>query len=608
MNFLKNFNLTAKKESSENSDYTNLMKKNDLYELLPMPFCIVEKGIIVYANDIFKNLFSKNIGSKPKDIFSNLTVTEGRHLVRYNNTNYNVNIKPMKNNEDSKVDTFIIFLNESIYKEHTKDIVEQQICVCYIILDNYEEALENVDEVKIPLILAIVDRKLNAFSASLDGIIRKYEKDRYMLIFAREHLSYLKEKNFDIQRQIKEIDMGTKMPFTISIGIGDSSNSIALLSDYARSALELALGRGGDQVVIKSDTEYEYFGENRRDSDRNNRVKARVKAHALSELLLDYDKVLIMGHIHPDLDCLGASVGIYKIVNSVNASCSCHIVLDQEVTSSISGLYESLIAHPEYKNNVFISNKKAIQFCDKDTLVIVADVYRKEITQCPKILENCSDIVVFDHHRKSSDHITGEVLVYHDSSASSTSELITEMMMYLKSNVKLLQVEAEALLSGITLDTKGFTFKTSSKTFECAAYLKKRGADSHNVHMLLQSDFETYKAKSDAVNNAYVYRDMFAFTTVSSEVENHVLVVAQTADELLNLTHITSSFVFCQIDSERVIISLRSFGDLNVQLIAEQFGGGGHRSVAACQVKNMTIDEISEKIKSLIDLQIKEES
>lgn len=597
MNFLKSINLINNKEDKQDELYCSIKKKNDLYDIIPMPFCIVEKGIIMYANSYFETLFPKSSGFLINHLFSNMDLMNKRQLVRYKNTNYNVNIKPLESDAE---DTYILFFNESIYKGQTENIVEQQICICYIILDNYDETLEGLDDEQIPLTLAQIDKKLNEFAKSVNGVIRKYEKDRYMLVFAKEHLEYLKECNFNIQGKIKEIDADLKTSITISMGIGHSANTIALLSDYARSALELALGRGGDQVVIKNETEYEYFGQSRRESDRNSRVKARVKALALTELVLDYDNVLIMGHKNPDLDCLGASIGVYKIVRSINSSASCKIVLGDKITSSISGLYDKLILHDEYKDDILTDNKKAISMCDSTTLVIVLDVYKKELTECPELLDICTDVVVFDHHRKSSDHITGEVLLYHDSTASSTSELVTEMMIYLKYNVKLLQVESEALLAGITVDTKGFTFRTSSKTFDCASYLKKKGADSHNVHILLQNDFDVYKAKSNAVNNAKIYKDKYAFAEVTSDIENHVLVVAQTADELLNMTHITSSFVFCKLD-DVVIVSLRSFGDLNVQLIAEHFGGGGHRTVSAFRASDMSIEEITLQIEKLID-------
>ncbi len=595
------------KENDSNKILAKIKNKHNLYDELPMPYCIISKGIVVHGNDLFFETFKCSQEEKIKNIFKHISFSDCKQLLRYDKTYYNTLLKPIKIDDSNSLDdTFIIYFNESIYKENIDNIVEQQMCVCYIILDNYEEAFENVEDIKVPVILAIIERRLSAFAQSLDGILRKYEKDRYMLLFAKEHLEYLKSSNFTIQSQIKEIDTGTKTPITISIGIGHTSDNLSTLSEYATSALELALGRGGDQVVIKSENNYEYFGESRQEAHQNNRVKARVKAHAFAELLLDYDNILIMGHINPDLDCLGAAIGVYKIVTSVNLQASCKIVLGDKITSSISGLYDDLVSHKEYKENVFIDNKKAISMCDEKTLVIVVDVYRGAITQCPKLLEISPNIVVFDHHRKSSDYIANETLVYHNSAASSTCELVTEMIMYVKTPIRLLSIEADALLAGITVDTKSFSFKTSSKTFDCASYLKNKGADSHHVHMFLQNDFEIYKARSKSVNNATLYKDSNAFAIVTDVTDNPNLVVAQAADELLNLKNISSSCVLCEID-DYVIVSLRSFGNLNVQLIAEHFGGGGHRTVAACKVFDIDINEIIETIKSLIDKQLEEE-
>lgn len=607
MNFNKNINLSTLNETTDVDRYNNLKNLNDLYESIEVPFCILDRGLIIHANNNFKNSFFKDNDDNLDELFESISITDDTQTIHFNKALYSVKVHALKTEDDNQSDdTFMLLFYEDVHRDNLKNISSNQICVCYVLLDNYEEALENVEDVKIPLILAIVERRLNAFASSINGIIRKYEKDRYMIIFTKEQLNELKSNNFEIQKQIKEIGMGIKMPLTISVGIGHTSESLSQLSAFAWSALELALGRGGDQVVIKNETEYEYFGESRREADKNSRVKARVKAYALSELLLDYDKVLIMGHVNPDLDCLGASIGVYKIVHSINSSCKCNIIFSDDVSSSVSGLYNALINDPTYKEDVFINNKTALQICDDKTLVIVVDVFRKSITQCPEILDICSDVVIFDHHRQSQDHIRGEILLYHDSAASSTCELITEMMMYIKSNVKLSHIEAESLLAGITVDTKGFTFKTSAKTFDCASYLKKKGADSHNVHIFLQNDFDIYKAKSTAVNNATVYKDICAFTTVTDDVENPTLVVAQTADELLNLTNIKSSIVFYELE-ECVIVSLRSFGDLNVQLIAESFGGGGHRTVAACRVKDMSIEEITSNIKNQIDLLIEED-
>ncbi|MFV0503288.1 MAG: DHH family phosphoesterase [Lachnospirales bacterium] len=568
----------------------NKLSGQDKITDTPFPCIKVSEGKIVQSNILFDNL----IGTQEdiiSNLFENIDLNVNKQVIKIGNIFYNVFSLPLHDDE------YVLYFTENIYNMDASKIVTEKISVGYIYIDNYEDVLENVATTKQPLLLALLDRRINAFAKRINGVLTKFDKDRYIIFFKEEKLIYLQAKEFDILEQIKNIELDNKIPFTLSIGIGCGDYEFNILAENARAATDLALGRGGDQVVIKDGNKYTFFGGTGKEFTKNSRVKARVKAHILSELISSADNILIMGHKFPDLDCLGACVGVHRIVKSIS-NINCNIVLNN-VTSAINILYDKLVATNEYKN-VFIDSKEAIDIVDSKTLVIVCDAYRVSIVECPELLNISKNIVVFDHHRKASDYIQDEVLVYHDSTASSTAELITEMIMYIKNKVNLVDIEADALLAGITVDTKGFTFKTGSKTFEAAAYLKKNGADSHNVHILLQSDRATYAAKSNSVNKAEIYRDTFALSIVPNNVENPKLVVAQTADELLNIVGIKVSFVFCQLGGQ-IIISARSLGDYNVQTIMEKFGGGGHKTVAAAQITNMNMDDTIKAIKKILE-------
>ncbi len=473
-----------------------------------------------------------------------------------------------------------------------------EIAICHCLIDNYDEIIEINDYATANLNLMYVEQYLTVFAKEINGMIQKIEKDKFLIIMHKKHVEDVITRKYNVIESIKNIDK--KIPITLSVGISYEDETVNLINEGARSALDLALGRGGDQVVIKKDSDYEFYGEAGIELTNHSKVKARVKSNVFSDLISNHSHVFIMGHSHPDLDCFASAIGAYRIVKSINPGSVCKIVMNN-FSSSVSKLYEKLMEIDEYKDNIFIDNQEALSTIKKDTLLIVVDVFRNEGTECPELLEKSQVIVVFDHHRKSIDFIKNPIMVYHDAGASSTAELISDMIIYSKESIKLLKIEADALLSGMTVDTKGFVFKTSFKTFEVAAFLKKNGASSHNVHKLLQSDLELYKIKSEAVNNAIFYKDIIAMASINCSIDNPILAVAQTADELLNLTNIKASFVFFQIN-DKIYVSARSLGEINVQLIMEKLGGGGHRTIAAAQVENSTIDNIMAIIKTQIDV------
>lgn len=588
------FNFFPKKrEALKNRKVEYIRKNYNFYNIAPFPILIKSKEKVFFVNDIFVKKFTLNVEDDFTDFFNNFDLKVLNQIIKINNIFYNLYITKL--DESIEIYSFM----ELSFNIDNEKIIFEKIVIAYIYVDNYDDVTENMEEIQKPIILGVIDRKLNEFTRKIDGVLTKFDRDRYVLFFNQEKLVYLKESKFEILNHIRETNTSTKIPFTLSIGIGCGKNSLTALAESARSATDLALGRGGDQAVIKNGENFFFYGGRGKEYNTGSRVKARVKAHIFGELIKKADNVIIMGHTYPDLDCISSGIGVCKIVKTVSPNIPCNIVVNQ-ITSSISTLFNRVIQEEDYKNGVFIDSKKAIDITNANTLVVVVDSYRESILECPELINISKNIVVFDHHRKAENHIKDEVLVYHDVQASSTAELVTEMIMYMKSDFKLLDVEADALLSGITVDTKGFVFKTSSKTFEAAAYLKKQGADSSNVHVLLQSDFDIFKSVFEAVQEAEIYYENFAISYIKKYGDNPKLITAKVSDELLNIGNVKMSFAICPIE-DSIMISARSLGEHNVQSIMEKYGGGGHKTVAAAQVSNMTLEELIQSIKNIID-------
>ncbi len=480
---------------------------------------------------------------------------------------------------------------------------EQKTVVSLLFLDNYEEVIETLDESRLPILTALIDRKLNNFASSVEGIIKKFEKDRYIFVFSQKQLEILKEKKFELLNQIREITVGEHIPVTISMGIGVDGENLETAMKSAKAAVALALGRGGDQVLIKEGEKYLFYGGKSGEISHNARIRARVKADALWEMIGETNDVFVMGHKKADLDSIGACMGIYTIAQTMEKQC--YIVLDQ-VSPGIKRLYERLEETEEYKT-VFITQQQAIEKANEQSLVVVVDTHRPIMTICPQLLDISKKIVVFDHHRKSTDFIDNAVLIYHEPYASSTCELITEMIQYFGEKIKLKPLQADALLAGITVDTKNFCAKTGAITFEAAAFLRRHGADSTRVRLLFQNDMASYQAKASAVKDAkMIYKDI-AFSVCPSNVENSVLTAAMAADDLLNIVGVKASFVCCFLE-EVVYISARSFGEINVQMIMEKLGGGGHMTISGAQLSHCTIEQAEQKLKEAIESYLKEDT
>lgn len=552
---------------------------------------IAPDGIFVSYNVIFEKNILPYLEEKTniKDIIEDFAFNREEQQVIINQKGYNIFVRKNEQNYD-------LFFSE------IKMLDKYKTTVGLLVIDNYDEVLDSLEEFRHPLILAIVDRKIKKMARDLGGVVKNFEKDKYILILSQESLEELKESKFDILDSIREIDMGNTIPVTLSIGIGKNGENLEENMEFARVSLDLALSRGGDQVIIKDGENYQFFGGHTKEGNRNSRVRARVKAYALTELIEDASNVIIMGHRYTDLDCMGAGIGVYSIVSALDKNCK--IVLN-DVTSSVSYLYDRVIKDEKYKD-VFISSEEALKLVNRKTLLIIVDVYKQGLCECPELVDKVKKIVVFDHHRKGTDYIENAVLTYHEPYASSTCELITEMLMYINKNIPIKQVEADSILAGIIVDTKNFAFKTGIKTFEAAAFLKKKGADTIRVKKLFKNSIDCYNARANVVSNMKLYRENMAISILEDEIDNPLLVVAQACDELLNIDNINASFVLCKINNN-ISISARSFGEVNVQIIMEKLGGGGHQSISATQIKDVTIEEAVNMLKGAIDEYFKEE-
>lgn len=479
-----------------------------------------------------------------------------------------------------------------------QEVDDQSLAVGMIYLDNYEEALESVEEVRRSLLIALIDRKVNKYISGFDGICKKLEKDKYLVILRKKMIAQLRENRFDLLEEVKTVNIGNEMAVTISIGVGLDGLTYAQNYEFARNAIDLALGRGGDQAVIKTPESIIYYGGKSQQVEKNTRVKARVKAHALREIITSKDLVLVMGHRMPDADSFGAAVGIFRAAQTLERKV--HIVLN-EVPPSIQPMVDMFRNNPEYEEDMIIGNQQAIEAAGGNCVLVVVDVNKPSITECPDLLRFCKSVVVLDHHRQGTETIENATLSYVEPYASSASEMVSEILQYTYDNIKIRTEEADCLYSGIMVDTNNFMTKTGVRTFEAAAFLRRNGADVTRVRKLFREGALEYKAKADAVSQAEIYRQYFAISICTAdELPSPTIIGAQAANELLNIKGIKASFVLTDYQG-KVYISARSIDEVNVQIIMERMGGGGHLSTAACQMEGMGVIEAIGALKQTID-------
>ena len=505
-----------------------------------------------------------------------------------------------------KTDTFLAFymFDVTVVNRLTQENHDQKLVAGLIYIDNYDEIFESLEEVRHSLLVALVDRKINKYMANVDAIVKSLEKDKYMFVMPQKYLDQLKENKFALLDEVKAINIGNDLPLTLSISLGTDYKSFIENFEAARSAMELALGRGGDQAVIKSADRITYFGGKSQGTEKSTRVKARVKTLAFKELLETKERVIIMAHRNPDMDAFGSGIGIYKMVSALGKEA--HIVVN-EVSSAISPIYGNFTSSNVYPGDMIINNDQALGLIDDDTVVVVTDVNNPTLTECEELLAYAKSIVVFDHHRQTKDVIANATLSYIEPFASSACEMIAEMLQYMDEKIKLRPTEADAMYAGILIDTDNFLTKTGVRTFEAAAFLKRSGADVMRVRKMFRTDIATYRQKAEGVSHAEMVLDAFAISIITPEdgPESPVVLTAKIANEMLNIAGVRASFVIAQMGND-VRISARAIDDVNVQIIMERMGGGGHANIAAAQFENASAEDIKEELIELLNEMYKE--
>ncbi|MCM1191672.1 MAG: DHH family phosphoesterase [Butyrivibrio sp.] len=589
---------------------------------LDLPYALLDdNGKVIWTNIAFEAVvkqpkgYSKSITS----LFPTITrdrlpddngVDEAQYELEYEGNEYvakfrKISLKEMAEHSDMidarDYDGYLIAVylyDETALHIALQEVDDQSLAVGMIYLDNYEEALESLEEVRRSLLIALIDRKVNKYISGFDGICKKLEKDKYLVILRKKMIARLQESRFDLLEEVKTVNIGNEMAVTISIGVGLDGLTYAQNYEFARNAIDLALGRGGDQAVIKTPESIIYYGGKSQQVEKNTRVKARVKAHALREIITGKDLVLVMGHRMPDADSFGAAVGIYRAAQTLERKA--HIVLN-DVPPSIQPMVDMFKNNPEYEEDMIIGSQQAIEAAGGNCVLVVVDVNKPSITECPDLLRFCKSVVVLDHHRQGTETIENATLSYVEPYASSASEMVSEILQYTYDNIKIRTEEADCLYSGIMVDTNNFMTKTGVRTFEAAAFLRRNGADVTRVRKLFREDALEYKAKADAVSQAEIYRQYFAISICTAdELPSPTIIGAQAANELLNIRGIKASFVLTDYQG-KVYISARSIDEVNVQIIMERMGGGGHLNTAACQMEGMGAIEAIGALKQTID-------
>ncbi|MCQ2910797.1 MAG: DHH family phosphoesterase [Clostridia bacterium] len=595
--------------------------KDDIEEELeyntPVPNLVIDYyGKILWYNNIAIDLLGKRdlLNKKLNELMTDLDLeeivkAEGECTIenfKFENKYYDIKSEMIKKQNRLSMEyevCYVLYFFDVTEKVEVKTKYEDEKTLFgYVYIDNYEEILNSTDETKRPMMLGVIERKLQTFAKELGGSIKKMERDRFLLVLSKEALDKIIESKFKILEEIRKINVGNEFPITLSIGFSLVGETIDELMDYSKDAAELAVSRGGDQAVIKKlENDYDYYGaKSKQEIEGTNasKAKARIKAYALKELLTQVDNVLIMGHSNPDLDAIGSAMGMARVCKALGKNV--HVVLN-EPNNSIEGLYNKIIESEEFEDDYFIKHEEANSYLNDDTLLIVVDVSIPNHTECPELVEKFDKVAVIDHHIRATQFIEKAQVIYLDPFASSACEAVIQIAQYMFEKIKFTELDVDAMLSGILVDTKNFMFKTGVKTFEAAAYLKKCGADNMRVKSFFQNDIESFKKKAEAFRKAEIYRTNLIITTCPSHIKNQYTVVAQIADELLNITGIEASFVVYEGDDGVCSISARSNGNVNVQLIMEEMGGGGHFIAAGTQLVDKKAKEVVEDIKKAID-------
>ena len=540
-------------------------------------------GINSYIDDIAKEI-KIDIDNNESSSLDRIIKIEDRtyHIIG----NYIKNKKRDKKKNISEYITVLYFIDITEKQELLNKYNKSQSCVAIVMIDNYEEIMQRIPEDKKTQVIVEVEKKLYEWAGEKGGLIIKKDRDTFVSLFEKKDLSEMEEDKFEILDEIKEIETEDKLQMTLSMAFSDEGESNYEKYESAQEAMKVALGRGGDQAVVRKDGKYAFFGGKTLELEKRTRVKARVISHALEEIIETSEKVMVMGHLNADIDSLGSSLGIYRLAKEFGKEA---YIVNNTNGLAVESFVETLKKEEEYKN-IIIDKAEAMAKVTPDTLLIVVDTHKKGYVEVPELIDETDKIVIIDHHRRGEDFIENPILTFHEVYASSAAELVTEIIEYSSKNITLTQIEAESLYAGIMMDTKNFTFKTGVRTFEAAAYLRKYGIDIIRVKKWFQSDLESYNVIADIVKNAEIVNESIGISEYTEKDKNANLICAKAADELLTISNITASFVIGDM-GDKICISGRSIGDINVQVILEKLGGGGHITLAGAQLENMTLEE-----------------
>ena len=502
-----------------------------------------------------------------------------------------VKSKEKDKKKENEYMTTLYFIDETKNIELEQKYNDSKLCVGIIMIDNYDEIMQRVPDEDKPVLIAQIEKNLYDWATEFEGLIIKSERDTFVIVVEQKYIEKLEEEKFHILDKIKEISIPGKLQSTLSIAISTEGKSNYEKYKSAQSIIDIALGRGGDQAIIRKDGKYIFFGGRAQEIEKRTKVKARIVAHALEELIQESENVIIMGHTNSDIDAMGASLGVYRLAKTNNKEA---YIVNETAGSSLENFIKTAKEQEEYKDTI-IGKEEALSKITEETLLVVVDTHKTTYVEVPELLEKTNKIVVIDHHRRSTDFIENAILTFHEVYASSACELVTELIEYSENDITLSQIEIEGLYAGIMMDTKNFTFKTGVRTFEAAAYLRKCGVDIIKVKKWFQSDLETYHKISEIIANAEIVNDSIGISIYDKQDANSNIVCAKAADELLTISDITASFVIGNL-GDKICISGRSIGDINVQVILEKLGGGGHITLAGAQVEGMTIEEVKQEL------------
>lgn len=595
--------------------------QNTLLKELAVPYAILlDDGRVVWMNNQFRDTLGMDlkagvyIGKYMPELNTSIFPQEDDDIVQmdvyYRDCEYQAELRKVSIEGFSETERLMEMPEEKEYfiAVYLQDVTELNRCIReseeqrlvagLIYIDNYDELVDSVEEVRQSLLVALVERKITQYIARGNGIVKKMEADKYFFAVQKQYFKQFEADKFSLLEDVKSVNIGNDIPPTLSIGMGLSPESYSQSYNYSRVAIDLALARGGDQAVIKEGGGITYYGGKQEQTSKKTRVKARVKAEALRELITVKDRIFVMGHKFTDADSFGAAIGIYRAAGALKKRV--YIIIN-EVSASLKPLYSSYENNPDYPQDLFLTSSEAIEMADENSMVIVVDTNRPQMTECEELLEISKTIVVLDHHRQNSDNIENALLSYIEPYASSSCEMVAEVLQYIEDDIRIPKLEASSLYAGIMIDTNNFVSRTGVRTFEAAAFLRRSGADITLVRKMFRDDMESYQAKAKIISSVEVYRDKFAIAQGQDlQIESPTIIGAQAANELLDINAIKASFVLTTYNG-RIYISARSIDEVNVQIIMERLGGGGHMNASGAQFNHTDMGRALGDLKRVID-------